>query len=753
MPASKRDEILTAAESDGLLSPVLSFGDIFAPARAPVQALNTYTLAQTGDQYAQAHLQATSQLAIAEMLERLGDAPRNPELADAVASGLPPEIVEDALRQPGGITKTADALRAASVNAPRQLPGVFKAEDADENLEDNLIAALNEGAEILMLSGILPHASAPCRILDVSAAAGPDGLATEYLAEIVSEAASQMEGGLFLIAGLAGAIMAMGLDYSTDAGRATASALCAWINAAASGASFTAAHGKALDMPAKRASTKRDCSVHILPLASLMETDADISSDGTSPVQSALIFGDDAPTLARAPRIGLARRKPEALPQLLEQIQSTGHAALERAFGRDKLRDRGFSDDALDRVSRALGDGLPLNAAFSRWVLGDQIIAADLQLQPENFDADGRALLSALGFSRKDISAAEETLDGAIDDLVASTMAMQGLPLGATPEDEIRFAAACKKSLGDGCVLMRVASTAGLDLADQALADGLSVMLEGERGATPPDVKDRMEHILSLAEDLAGGLDIGSTYSDHPNSTPVDPMTVQRQRLPDRRKGYIQKSTVGGHKVYLHTGEFENGALGEIFLDMHKEGAAFRSLMNNFAISISIGLQYGVPLEEYVDAFVFTRFEPAGQVVGNDRITKATSILDYIFRELAVSYLGRDDLAEVDVTHDGLGRGEGDATREITPLTGEAAQIISRGFSRGQLPDNIVVLDKKRSERGDESDAELTNDVEEDGPAYLGDACASCGSFTVFASGEDDEVACDTCGEHSTLSQ
>ena len=123
--------------------------------------------------------------------------------------------------------------------------------------------------------------------------------------------------------------------------------------------------------------------------------------------------------------------------------------------------------------------------------------------------------------------------------------------------------------------------------------------------------------------------------------------TREREKLPDRRKGYTQKAVVGGHKVYLRTGEYQDGRLGEIFIDMHKEGAAFRSLMNNFAIAISLGLQYGVPLEEYVEAFTFTRFEPAGFVQGNDAIKNATSILDYIFRELAVSYLGRNDLAHV----------------------------------------------------------------------------------------------------------
>ena len=115
--------------------------------------------------------------------------------------------------------------------------------------------------------------------------------------------------------------------------------------------------------------------------------------------------------------------------------------------------------------------------------------------------------------------------------------------------------------------------------------------------------------------------------------------------MPDRRKGYIQKATVGDHKIYLHTGEYDDGKIGEIFIDTNKEGELVKSLMNNFAIAISLGLQYGVPLEEFVDAFLETKFEPSGKVYGNDRILSATSILDYIFRELAVSYLGKEELA------------------------------------------------------------------------------------------------------------
>ena len=159
----------------------------------------------------------------------------------------------------------------------------------------------------------------------------------------------------------------------------------------------------------------------------------------------------------------------------------------------------------------------------------------------------------------------------------------------------------------------------------------------------------------------------------------------EREKLPDRRKGYTQKATVGGHKVYLRTGEYDDGRLGEIFIDMHKEGAAFRSLMNNFAIAISLGLQYGVPLEEYVDAFTFTRFEPAGLVQGNETIKNATSILDYIFRELAVSYLGRHDLAHVDpaeIVTTGLGSSDEELEEGQTPPP--AAKFVSRGLLRGQ---------------------------------------------------------------------
>ena len=176
----------------------------------------------------------------------------------------------------------------------------------------------------------------------------------------------------------------------------------------------------------------------------------------------------------------------------------------------------------------------------------------------------------------------------------------------------------------------------------------------------------------------------------------------EREKLPNRRKSYTQKATVGGHKVYLHTGEYEDGRLGEIFIDMHKEGAAFRSLMNNFAIAISLGLQYGVPLEEYVDAFTFTRFEPAGLVQGNDTIKNATSILDYIFRELAVSYLGRNDLAHVDlseVANTGLGSSDEELEEDHGAAAGRQVPL-ARPAARAGEPGAGAALDHQRGGHG-----------------------------------------------------
>tara|TARA_Y100000741_G_C18185589_1_gene531217 strand:- start:136 stop:993 length:858 start_codon:yes stop_codon:yes gene_type:complete len=168
-----------------------------------------------------------------------------------------------------------------------------------------------------------------------------------------------------------------------------------------------------------------------------------------------------------------------------------------------------------------------------------------------------------------------------------------------------------------------------------------------------------------------------------------------RSKMPDRRKGYIQKVTIGDHKVYLHTGEYEDGKVGEIFIDTNKEGELVKALMNNFAIAISLGLQYGVPLDEFVDAFIETKFEPSGEIKGNDRILNASSILDYIFRELAISYLGREDLAHTP----SISKSSNEkliSNEEEDNFMKLVKDITSKGFVRSNYRDKLVDLSNVR---------------------------------------------------------
>ena len=257
----------------------------------------------------------------------------------------------------------------------------------------------------------------------------------------------------------------------------------------------------------------------------------------------------------------------------------------------------------------------------------------------------------------------------------------------------------------------------------------------------------------------------------------------ERNKLPERRKGYTQKAIVGGHKVYLRTGEYSDGKLGEIFIDMHKEGAAFRAMMNNFAIAVSVGLQYGVPLEEYVEAFTFTRFEPAGMVQGNDSIKNATSIIDYIFRELAISYLDRTDLAHVKPIGEVFDDLSGSKTtnenlssvEDNVKSTGseENIQLIkkftSTGYLRKRFPKELTdesktiiqqdsisqtdvvsegVTDLNRKDSLD--DKIQTQDIKMDQrkiaklKGFEGDPCNECGSFTLVRNGTC--LKCNNCG-------
>ena len=232
---------------------------------------------------------------------------------------------------------------------------------------------------------------------------------------------------------------------------------------------------------------------------------------------------------------------------------------------------------------------------------------------------------------------------------------------------------------------------------------------------------------------------------------------AQRRKLPNKRTSYIQKAKIGGHNVYLHTGEYEDGTLGEIFIDMHKEGAAFKALTNAFAIAVSLGLQHGVPLKEFVDAFVFTRFEPNGPVIGNDRIKMSTSILDYIFRDLAVNYLDRNDLAHVkpeDLKPD-IVRSEGEAETAhnlnsgLNPAgsstDGHEIQLTLEEVEPVKADTSTVQMDFSGSAVAPTTSGSGDSDVEEASKfGFEGDPCPECGQFTLVSNGSC--LKCVSCG-------
>ena len=736
MSASDRNaQLLATAMEEGLISPVMSFAELCAVPLTNLQDKETALAA------ARRHrLNRTSKLAMAELLEGLGDRPKNAELAEAVARGVPLSLIEEALQQGQGFETLATAFRndAIETAAPPAClaPGSIEA-NALNDIRRAGVGAFVQRADLL-------DETCPALAIDVSRFITPDGLEMDVLDDLLRAALDNHGPRLIIVpCGLSAALLGLGHAYSVEHS-ASLIALLKLLQSVAKGTSFTKKHADVLGLATRSArKTKRDIAFALVPLSAIALSRFQPTSLGLSPTRSYIdLLEGDLPSLSLSARLGLARKAPQALPGLLEEIDSAADLELMPHFGGDTLRTRGFSTQAIEKVQSALGEGLPLNAAFSRWVLGDDIISNDLRLAPESFDADGRALLKSIGFSKREIAEAEDALDGRPDKLATAAIEAAGLTQALNGADMITLA----ETLQDGGdIAMIILGGSGADLEPEALLNAkLSFWMPALDTQIDRLTSDRMEHIAALAEDLMAEDAAPQTIIEAPSG-------VSRTRLPDRRKGYIQKATVGGHKVYLHTGEFDDGSLGEIFIDMHKEGAAFRSLMNNFAIAVSLGLQYGVPLEEYVDAFVFTRFEPAGQVTGNDQIARATSILDYIFRELAVSYLAREDLAELgDVTHDGLGRGleDGIEKSHAQPLPDEAAHLISRGFARGQIPDNIVIFNTLREERESErEDGEAeTAEAAPDAPSYLSDACPSCGSFTLYMEDADGEIACDTCG-------
>ncbi|MEL0205607.1 MAG: vitamin B12-dependent ribonucleotide reductase [Alphaproteobacteria bacterium] len=500
---------------------------------------------------------------------------------------------------------------------------------------------------------------------------------------------------------------------------------------------------------------------------------------------------------------------PEALANMgYEQSQiediikyAVGHGSLNscQAISVSALKDKGFGDAELAKLESALTSAFDVKFAFNRYTLGDEFCKETLGFTDEQLNDFSFNMLEALGFEKDAVEAANIHVCG--------SMTLEGAP---HLKDEHLPVFDCANVCGRlGKRFLSVDSHITMMAAAQPFISGaISKTINMPNSAT---VAECGEAYMSswrlglkanalyrdgskLSQPLSSGL-VDDIEEDDDTvealATPVAAAAPQiiekvverivraeREKLPHRRKGYTQKATVGGHKVYLRTGEYEDGRIGEVFIDMHKEGAAFRSLMNNFAIAVSIGLQYGVPLEEYVEAFTFTRFEPQGIVTGNDAIKMSTSILDYTFRELAISYLDRHDLGHVDaddldVTTTGLGDNQSDLVNKVT----------SRGFIRKQglvvysndgaatatalatnsetvaapmaetslatttvtsTPASTVSKVETVARTSTASDETATRVQQARMQGYEGEACPECQNFTLVRNGTC--LKCNTCG-------
>jgi ribonucleoside-diphosphate reductase alpha chain len=468
-----------------------------------------------------------------------------------------------------------------------------------------------------------------------------------------------------------------------------------------------------------------------------------------------------------------------------------GHGTLEKAPFIDfkTLRAKGFTDREIDLLKDNLKAAFDIKFVFNRWTLGDDFCKKTLKLKDKQLNDIRFDLLSHLGFNRDEIEAANAYCCGTMTVEGAPHLKKEHLavfdcanPCGRTGkrylsvESHIRMMAAVQPFIsGAISKTINMPNTASIEDCKEAYL--LSWRLALKANAL---YRDGSKLSQPLNASLLGEENEENLY-EMPSSEKAKVVAekvveriverfihrTQRQKLPNRRKGYTQKAAVGGHKVYLRTGEYDDGSLGEIFIDMHKEGASFRSLMHNFAMAISIGLQYGVPLEEYVDAFVFTRFEPSGPVAGNDTIKMATSILDYIFRELAISYLGRTDLAHAEPTDlrpDTIGRIDAEKGALIHKDK-DKGDVVNSLTSTGYIRNNLFITPPQVANRdqdtyllheatGTDSTKPIIGtativEVEERRTqarlkGYAGDACIECGNFTLVRNGTC--FKCDTCG-------
>ena len=508
-------------------------------------------------------------------------------------------------------------------------------------------------------------------------------------------------------------------------------------------------------------------------------------------------------------RLGYSRTQ---IDDIVRYCKGAGTLAGSPRISHADLKAKGFDTAAIERIESELPQAFDIRFVFNRWVLGDDFCREKLGLSDEQLDDPSFDMLEALGFSREDIEIA--------NDYVCGTMTVEGAPhldpkhlpvfdcankcgrkgtRFIAPMAHVRMMAAAQPFLsGAISKTINMPHEAGFkDVDDVYRASwkmgikAIALYRDGSKLSQPLSTQSLAELFEEVEQetDAAEAPALVATSDTRVVAKVAERVVyrylARRRKMPDRRGGYTQKAVIGGHKVYIHTGEYEDGSLGEIFIDMHKEGAAFRSLMNSFAIAVSLGLQYGVPLEEFVDAFTFTRFEPNGPVAGHKYIKMCTSIVDYIFRELAVSYLGRNDLAHVapeDLAPDTMGETDGMKKgidfedeevveeRIVTPgplkletkvpsaglvaavETAASAQIVYEDRTAAAAANTQTagagVSDRAVRLRAEAARAREVQLARIKG--YEGDACPSCQSFTMVRNGSC--LKCESCGATSGCS-
>ncbi len=497
------------------------------------------------------------------------------------------------------------------------------------------------------------------------------------------------------------------------------------------------------------------------------------------------------------------------------EAYAVGHGNLNQAPGVNPatLKAKGFTDEKIAAVNEALKNAFDIKFVFNKFTLGEDFCKEVLGFTDEQLNDFTFEILPALGFSKKDIEAANIHVCGAMTLEGAPHLKDEHLPVFdcASPcgkigkrylsvESHIRMMAAAQPFISgaisktinmpneatvEDCKQSYMLSWKLALKANALYRDGskLSQPLNASILADDDEEEDAVEELIAMPAQARAAA-VAEKVVER-----IIERVREQEKLPTRRKGYTQKAKIGGHTIFLRTGEYEDGRLGEIFLDMNREGSTLRALINNFAISVSLGLQYGVPLEEYVETFVFTKFEPAGFVQGNDSVKNASSILDYVFRELAISYLDRTDLAHVSpekTSPTGLSEGDGDQkSRDAShaPAPVSADRFVSKGLTRGRVSNQKLMIVSGEGQTGSpakalhaatvtalksgtafksepEAKLELSPEVEAAATApakaetqlraeaqmkgYVGEACSECQNFTLVRNGTC--LKCDTCG-------